>query len=165
MLPRSIIRTTLTPAAARDARDAFAKATYALLFSFLVGRVNASLAAQLAGGASARSGGPPTSPRKKALIIGVLDIFGFEYFDVNSLEQLCINFCNEKLQFFFNDYVFNKETEEYAREGVDLELVEFQNNGPTLALMDAKRTGIFAMVDEEISVPVSYTHLTLPTKA
>ncbi|KAH8063648.1 hypothetical protein JL722_2831 [Aureococcus anophagefferens] len=139
---RSVVRSTLSPAQAADARDAFAKATYARLFSWIVARVNGSLREQL-GGAGAGKG----------LLIGVLDIFGFEYFEVNSLEQLCINYCNEKLQFFFNDYVFNKEADEYVREGVDLELVEFQNNGPTLALLEAKRTGVFAMVDEEIAVP------------
>jgi len=122
--------------------QAFAKATYARLFSWIVARVNGSLREQLGG-----------AGKGKGLLIGVLDIFGFEYFEVNSLEQLCINYCNEKLQFFFNDYVFNKEADEYVREGVDLELVEFVNNGPTLALLEAKRTGVFAMVDEEIAVP------------
>ena len=62
---------------------------------------------------------------KKASYIGVLDIAGFEIFDFNGFEQICINFCNEKLQQFFNQHMFTLEQEEYIREGLDWSTVDF----------------------------------------
>ena len=84
-------------------------------------------------------------------IIGVLDIFGFESFE-NNLRQR-INYCNEKLQFHFNEHIFRLEQEVYASEGVTVPRTDFEDNGPTLELLEKKNTGIFAMIDEEIHVP------------
>ena len=83
----------------------------------------------------------------------MLDIFGFESFATNSFEQLCINYCNEKLQFHFNEYIFKLEQDEYKSEGIPVDLIEFKDNQPTLDMLEAKATGIFAMIDEEINVP------------
>ena len=99
------VRSSVLPSKASDSRDSLAKALYGHMFDWLVKRVNASM---VAGG-------------KVEGTIGVLDIFGFEIFPHNSFEQLCINFCNEKLQQHFNNYVFKMETQEYMREGIDFQ--------------------------------------------
>ena len=111
----------LSPQAAAEARDALAKTLYAQLFRTLVARVNANNSGEQGPGGKS---------------IGVLDIFGFESFASNSLEQLLINFANEKLQQQFCWYVFTLEQEEYVREGVPCESVEFQDNAPVLQLLE-----------------------------
>jgi len=91
---------------ARDTRDAAAKALYGRLFHWIVGKANAIIA-------------PPAD----AVIrrnIAILDMFGFENFAVNSLEQLCINVANEQLQFFFNEHVFAWQQQELVRSGVSV---------------------------------------------
>ncbi|KAJ8602865.1 hypothetical protein CTAYLR_008947 [Chrysophaeum taylorii] len=146
---RSVIRTVLSASKARDARDAFARAIYARLFDYLIEKINATLAWEEKKKKNSNNNNSKNASRR----IGVLDIFGFEFFEVNSFEQLCINYCNEKLQFHFNDHIFSQEGAEYEREGIDLSLVAFQNNGPTLALLEHKRSGVLAMLDEECAVP------------
>ena len=127
----------LDPQKACDQRDAFAKHIYGKIFDFIVMRVNNVLYR----GKSGRS-------------IGVLDIFGFEVFQKNSFEQLCINYCNEKLQTFFNDIIFQSEQKIYIEEGIDCEDITFQDNIGCVKLIDAKNPlGIFCMLDEEGVVP------------
>ena len=123
---------------AKDARDAMVKKVYCDLFQWTVDKINREL-----------SSGGVTRHR----FIGVLDIFGFESFLVNSFEQLCINFCNEKLQFHFNEHIFKMEQTLYAAEGIVIAGSTFVDNQPTLDLLELKTTGIFSMIDEEISVP------------
>jgi len=141
---RSVILIPFTLEQAADARDAFAKATYGKLFDWLIKKINVSLAQNI--------GGSFESVKDQKLI-GVLDIFGFESFETNSFEQLCINYCNEKLQFHFNNYIFTLEQDEYKAEGVDVSMVTFKSNGPTLELIEKKGEGLLAMLDEEIVVP------------
>ena len=93
----------MNPQTAGYSRDALSKAMYSRLFDFLVTRVNDGLA--MAQGAIAN-------------FIGVLDICGFEFFDINSFEQLCINFANEKLQQHFNKQIFKQEQEIYLKEAI-----------------------------------------------
>jgi myosin heavy subunit len=72
---------------------------------------------------------------------------------VNSFEQLCINYCNEKLQYHFNEHIFKMEQDLYAKEGINIADACFVDNQPTLDLLEAKAVGIFSMCDEEINVP------------
>ena len=123
---------------AKDARDAMTKKVYCDLFQWTVDKINRELS----------SGG---TPRNR--FIGVLDIFGFESFKVNSFEQLCINFCNEKLQFHFNEHIFKMEQTLYAAEGITIPGSTFVDNQPTLDLLEKPKEGIFSMTDEEINVP------------
>lgn len=86
--------------------------------------------------------------------IGILDIFGFEIFELNSLEQLCINYCNEKLQSLFNRTVFEKEQRIYKEEGIGGVHVEHVDNGPILKLIEQTRPlGLLAALDEELRTP------------
>eukprot|EP00003_Mantamonas_plastica_P003813 TRINITY_DN1299_c0_g1_i7.p2 TRINITY_DN1299_c0_g1~~TRINITY_DN1299_c0_g1_i7.p2 ORF type:complete len:255 (+),score=114.09 TRINITY_DN1299_c0_g1_i7:1365-2129(+) len=84
--------------------------------------------------------------------IGILDIFGFESFEVNSFEQLCINYANEKLQQLFNNHIFKQEQAAYKEEGVVWEDVDFVDNEETLALIESKM-GILSLLDEESRFP------------
>lgn len=72
---------------------------------------------------------------------------------MNSFEQLCINYCNEKLQYHFNEHIFRMEQALYQAEGITIAGTAFVDNQPTLDLLEAKAMGIFSMVDEEINVP------------
>ncbi|KAK9125622.1 hypothetical protein Scep_014468 [Stephania cephalantha] len=96
-------------------------------------------------------------------IIGVLDIYGFESFKVNSFEQLCINLTNEKLQQHFNQHVFKMEQEEYTKEEINWSYVEFVDNQDVLDLIEKKPGGIIALLDEACMFPKS-THETFAQK-
>lgn len=96
-------------------------------------------------------------------IIGVLDIYGFESFKINSFEQLCINLTNEKLQQHFNQHVFKMEQEDYTREEIDWSYVEFVDNQDVLDLIEKKPGGIIALLDEACMFPKS-THETFAQK-
>ena len=85
--------------------------------------------------------------------IGVLDIFGFENFDKNSFEQLCINFANERLQKLFNDFVFKIETELYAKEGITCDESDFPDNQEIIDLISGRSSSLFGMLDEECRIP------------
>lgn len=83
---------------------------------------------------------------------GVLDIFGFETFEINTFEQLCINYTNETLQQHFNKHVFKMEQQEYEREGILWKFISFPDNQDVLDLIDMKRYGILALLDEQCIV-------------
>jgi hypothetical protein len=87
--------------------------------------------------------------------IGILDIFGFEIFDINSLEQLCINFTNEKLQATFNQAVFHAAMEENAEEDVNVEVADMTeiDNQEVIELIEGKPSGILSILNEECVVP------------
>lgn len=132
------IVTNLTPAQAHVVKDSVAKYVYANLFEWLVGVINDSLSCPDAD--------------KVVTFIGVLDIYGFEHFKKNSFEQFCINYANEKLQQQFNQHVFKLEQEEYMREKINWQFIEFSDNQKCIELIES-RLGILAMLDEESRLP------------
>ncbi|XP_065415511.1 unconventional myosin-Va isoform X1 [Chrysemys picta bellii] len=119
-----------------NARDALAKHIYAKLFNWIVDHVNKAL----------------HSTVKQHSFIGVLDIYGFETFEINSFEQFCINYANEKLQQQFNMHVFKLEQEEYMKEQIPWTLIDFYDNQPCINLIEAK-LGILDLLDEECKMP------------
>ena len=132
---------------ASDARDALASAIYRSLFDWLVMRVNRGMM---------ESSGAGTLDQVKGSehrIIGILDIFGFEIFETNSFEQLCINFCNEKLQQHFNSHTFKTEEETYRSENVPFEPVPYIDNQDVLDLIEKKPLGVLPLLDEEVKLP------------
>uniref|UniRef100_A0A671XSF3 Unconventional myosin-Ih-like n=2 Tax=Sparus aurata TaxID=8175 RepID=A0A671XSF3_SPAAU len=131
------------------ARDALAKAIYGRTFNWLVNKINESLANK-------------DSSRKT--VIGLLDIYGFEVFNVNSFEQFCINYCNEKLQQLFIQLTLKSEQEEYEMEGIEWEPVPYFNNKIICDLVEEKHRGIIALLDEECLRPGEATDLTLLEK-
>ncbi|XP_059488251.1 unconventional myosin-XV isoform X2 [Neocloeon triangulifer] len=121
---------------ALDARDAFAKALYSTLFSWLVARINQIVC----------KGGKRTA-------ISILDIFGFEDFKENSFEQLCINYANENLQFYFNKHIFKLEQQEYAKEKIEWQTITYTDNLPVIHLVAKKPVGILHLLDDESNFP------------
>ena len=123
-----------------DSRDALARALYGSMFEALVGRINEALF-------RARTG--------KARTISILDIFGFEHFQTNSFEQFCINYANEKLQGYFNEFNFALEIQEYEREGIrwSYDDFKFQTNTRCIELIEGRRTGVLALLDEQCMMP------------
>jgi len=129
-------RKPLSAEEAVETRDALSKALYSRAFGSLVSELNRAI-----------KGDAP-------LTVGVLDIYGFEIFQTNSFEQLCINYCNEKLQQLFIDLTLKTEQEEYAREGIEWTHIEYFNNKVVCDLIEGKRPpGIFAFLDEECIYP------------
>lgn len=91
----------------------------------------------------------------------MLDIAGFEYFQMNSFEQFCINYCNEKLQNFFNEHILNDEQQLYENEGLGIKRIDYMDNRDCIELFEARGTGIFDLLDEESRLPkASAQHFT-----
>ncbi|XP_058708108.1 myosin-1B-like [Poecile atricapillus] len=121
----------------QQAVNAIAKSVYEKLFLWMVVRINQQLDTKL--------------PRQH--FIGVLDIAGFEIFEFNSFEQLCINFTNEKLQQFFNHHMFVLEQEEYKKEGIEWEFIDFGMDLAACIELIEKPMGIFSILEEECMFP------------
>nr|XP_033497465.1 myosin-10 isoform X4 [Epinephelus lanceolatus] len=138
---REYVQKAQTKEQADFAVEALAKATYERLFRWLVHRINRAL---------------DRRQRQGASFIGILDIAGFEIFQLNSFEQLCINFTNEKLQQLFNHTMFILEQEEYQREGIEWNFIDFGLDlQPCIDLIErpAHPPGVLALLDEECWFP------------
>ncbi|XP_062611232.1 unconventional myosin-Id-like, partial [Saccostrea cucullata] len=133
-----VVEKQLSTSDAVYARDAFAKAMYDRMFTWIVSKINEAIDPKASG----------ISYVGKNTVIGVLDIYGFEIFDNNSFEQLCINYCNEKLQQLFIELVLKQEQEEYQREGIEWQHIEYFNNKIIVDLIEAPHKGILAILDE-----------------
>ncbi|XP_048056296.1 myosin-10 isoform X1 [Megalobrama amblycephala] len=138
---RDSVQKAQTKEQADFAVEALAKATYERLFRWLVHRINKAL---------------DRTKRQGASFIGILDIAGFEIFQLNSFEQLCINYTNEKLQQLFNHTMFILEQEEYQREGIEWSFIDFGLDlQPCIDLIErpANPPGVLALLDEECWFP------------
>ncbi|XP_058622084.1 myosin-7-like isoform X1 [Onychostoma macrolepis] len=116
---------------------ALAKSVYEKMFLWMVVRINQSL----------------DTKQPRQYFIGVLDIAGFEIFDYNTFEQLCINFTNEKLQQFFNHHMFVLEQEEYKKEGIEWVFIDFGMDLAACIELIEKPMGIMSILEEECMFP------------
>merc|ERR1712179_688263 len=114
-----------------------AKGLFDRMFSFLVKICNETL----------------NTGMKRHSFIGVLDIAGFEIFDYNGFEQICINFCNEKLQQFFNHHMFVLEQEEYKKEEIQWTFIDFGLDLQACIELIEKPLGILSILEEESMFP------------
>uniref|UniRef100_A0A6I8RER6 Myosin, heavy chain 14, non-muscle n=1 Tax=Xenopus tropicalis TaxID=8364 RepID=A0A6I8RER6_XENTR len=138
---RDYVQKAQTKEQADFAVEALAKALYERLFRWLVHRINKAL---------------DRTKRQGASFIGILDIAGFEIFELNSFEQLCINYTNEKLQQLFNHTMFVLEQEEYQREGIEWNFIDFGLDlQPCIDLIErpANPPGVLSLLDEECWFP------------
>uniref|UniRef100_A0A8C6YME5 Myosin heavy chain 11 n=1 Tax=Naja naja TaxID=35670 RepID=A0A8C6YME5_NAJNA len=138
---RDVVQKAQTKEQADFAIEALAKATYERLFRWILSRVNKAL---------------DKTKRQGASFLGILDIAGFEIFEINSFEQLCINYTNEKLQQLFNHTMFILEQEEYQREGIEWNFIDFGLDlQPCIELIERPNNppGVLALLDEECWFP------------
>lgn len=135
------VEKALEPDNAVKNRDAIAKGVYDALFSYIVGRINAVCS--------------KATTLPNTLWIGTLDVFGFEIFENNSFEQFCINFCNERLQQYFNYHVLKTEQELYLKEGLLWDPVELPDNQDAIDLIQgvSGKIGIMGVLDSSCVQP------------
>lgn len=141
------VTSNLSKEQASQVRDAFAKALYGQMFITIIEKINTVLVKAV----------------KSSDSIGVLDIFGFENFEVNSFEQLCINYANENLQQFFVQHLFKMEQEYYIKENIKWQHISFVDNQLVLDMIGIKSMNVMSLIDEESKFPKG-TDLTMLTK-
>jgi len=117
--------------------SAIAKAIYDNMFLWLCKRINSELFQD------------DVEDRESLNFIGILDVFGFENFPNNSLEQMCINFTNEKLQAFFNENIIKSEQEEYIKESVFWTPLDVPDNEECIGMIEDKEKGFFRLMDDQ----------------
>ncbi|XP_071812274.1 unconventional myosin-X-like isoform X4 [Apostichopus japonicus] len=135
VLRGEVIATPLDVDQAADSRDSMAMNLYGQCFKWIIKKINNCIRGD-----------------ETFCSIGVLDIFGFENFEINRFEQFNINFANEKLQEYFNKHIFSLEQHEYNTEGLSWVDIDWQDNGECLDLIE-KKLGIISLVNEESRFP------------
>eukprot|EP00601_Ochromonadales_sp_CCMP2298_P027339 CAMPEP_0173295616 /NCGR_PEP_ID=MMETSP1143-20121109/14521_1 /TAXON_ID=483371 /ORGANISM="non described non described, Strain CCMP2298" /LENGTH=1642 /DNA_ID=CAMNT_0014235411 /DNA_START=95 /DNA_END=5024 /DNA_ORIENTATION=+ len=138
LLNRELFKKALTPLQAITARDAISKSVYRKLVSWLVQELNAKLQP------------PQEIVTEVCSSVSILDIFGFDSFEMNSFEQLCINYVNEALQELCFHHMFKLELLEYKREGIPFEDIAFPDNQESLDLISI---GVFKILDDQCRIP------------
>ena len=128
----SIVVVKLNPKKAADARDSLSRAIYDRLFKWIIKKMN-----------------DKNEVKESTRNIGLLDIFGFEIFENNSFEQLCINYCNEMLQNHFNFVIFTAEKTLYMEENISCDSIEFKDNAEVINNIEIT----FKDLDEEARIP------------
>mmetsp|Transcript_17371 Transcript_17371/g.24755 ORF Transcript_17371/g.24755 Transcript_17371/m.24755 type:complete len:1182 (-) Transcript_17371:445-3990(-) len=128
----------------QETRDAFAKEIYFQIFDYIVAVMNTMT--------SAENNYDKANEVQEFGRVSLLDIFGFESFEVNRFEQLCINYANEKLQQLYTLDTFRSVQEEYEDEDIELESVTFPDNASVLRLVEG-RVGVIALLNEECVRP------------
>ena len=144
---RDVIEKPNTVEESFRARDALAKGVYEGLFKWIGSHINKVM----------RIDSQQASGDTRLRVIGILDIFGFESLQTNSFEQICINYCNEKLHFHFNEECFRIEQQEYVAEGVSVKNVPYIDNAECIDMFEASgkvsSPGVFALIDAEVHAP------------
>ncbi|CAB1326759.1 unnamed protein product, partial [Coregonus sp. 'balchen'] len=125
-------------------RDSMAMSLYSSLFDWIILRINHALLNRR-----------DMEEAVSCLSIGILDIFGFEDFQTNSFDRFCINYANEKVQYYFNQHIFKLEQEEYQAEGISWSPIDYTDNLGCIHLISQKPTGLFHLLDEESNLPHS----------
>ncbi|XP_044076946.1 unconventional myosin-IXb isoform X2 [Siniperca chuatsi] len=127
---------------ASTVRDSMAKSLYSALFDWIILHINHAVFNRR-----------DMEESVSCLSIGVLDMFGFENLQKNSFEQLCINYTNEKLQFYINQHIFKLEQEDYVSEGIAWQNIDYTDNSGCIQLISMKSFGLFDLLDKESSLP------------
>ncbi|XP_041117513.1 unconventional myosin-X-like [Polyodon spathula] len=143
ILRGEVICSPLTIEQAVDSRDSMAMALYSQCFSWIIMKINTKI-----------------KGKDNFKSVGILDIFGFENFQVNRFEQFNINYANEKLQEYFNKHIFSLEQLEYNREGIHWEAIDWMDNAECLDLIE-KKLGLLALINEESRFPKGTDHTLL----
>ncbi|XP_051254648.1 unconventional myosin-IXb isoform X1 [Dicentrarchus labrax] len=123
-------------------RDSMAKSLYSALFDWILLHINHAMLNR-----------KDMEESVSCLTIGVLDMFGFENLETNSFEQLCINYTNEKLQYYINQHIFKLEQEVYVSEGINWQNISYTDNSGCIQLIRENSTGLLDLLDKESNLP------------
>uniref|UniRef100_A0A3Q3XK94 Uncharacterized protein n=1 Tax=Mola mola TaxID=94237 RepID=A0A3Q3XK94_MOLML len=124
------------------ARNSMAKSLYSVLFDWIILHINHAMLNKR-----------DMEESVSCLSVGVLDMFGFENLQTNNFEQLCINYTNEKLQFYINQQIFTLKQEDYVSEGIIWQNIDYSDNSGCIQLFSEKSTGLFDLLDQECNLP------------